>query len=167
MVVSESTLKWVMRFYPPLLFQRIWVVKFYPGFRGVKVRIKKSLLNNNYNRSIFGGTIFSAADPFYPVLFHQLFGVKGYRVIVWLKSSQVQYLKPARTALEFDISITDEDVADMEAELIAAGKFVRTYPIDMFDKNGVHCAALQCEVYVRHLDTTVAKTPVNESNYER
>jgi acyl-coenzyme A thioesterase PaaI-like protein len=70
MVVSEKTLKWIMRFYPPLLLQRIWVIGFDKGFKGVSVKISKSLLNRNYNGSIFGGTIFAAADPFYPVLFN-------------------------------------------------------------------------------------------------
>ena len=79
MKVSEKTLKWVMRFYPPFFFQRIWVQRFHPGFTGVDVKISKSLLNRNYNASIFGGTIFAAADPFYALLFDQLFRRRGDR----------------------------------------------------------------------------------------
>ena len=57
MLVSENVLKWALRFYPPLLFQRIWVIRFTKGFRGVRVKVNRSLINNNYNNSIFGGTI--------------------------------------------------------------------------------------------------------------
>ena len=46
MVISENMLKWGMRFYPPLFFQRIWVKKFDKGFSGVHVKIFKSFLNN-------------------------------------------------------------------------------------------------------------------------
>ena len=28
MLVSENMLKWALRFYPPLLLQRIWIIKF-------------------------------------------------------------------------------------------------------------------------------------------
>ena len=72
MLVSEKLLKWVMRFYPPLFFQRVWVKSFAPGYRGVTVVIRKSIFNKNYNGTIFGGTSFAAVDPFYPVLFQQI-----------------------------------------------------------------------------------------------
>src|ERR1700748_886149 len=107
MVVSENLLKWAMRLYPPLFFQRIWVVKFSKGFKGVHVKISKSLLNLNYNNSIFGGTIFSAADPFYPLLFHQVFTHKGYKVIAWSKSAEIQFIKPGLNKLYFKISLSD------------------------------------------------------------
>ncbi|HLT42689.1 MAG TPA: DUF4442 domain-containing protein, partial [Sphingobacteriaceae bacterium] len=100
MKASEKALKWAMRFYPPLFFQRIWVKKFHPGFRGVDVTIQSSFLNRNYNSSIFGGTIFAAADPFYPILFDQIFRRKGLKTVVWLKSGSVKYLKPARSKLK-------------------------------------------------------------------
>ena len=112
MIVSERLSKWGMRIYPPLFFQRIWVVKIDKGFRGVTVNINKSIFNRNYNNSIFGGTIFSAADPFYPLLFHQLFTHKGYNVIAWSKSAEIQFLKPGLTKLQFRIHISDEDIAE-------------------------------------------------------
>jgi len=152
MLVSERTLKWVMRFYPSLFFQRIWVIKFEPGFRGVRVKINKSILNRNYNKSVFGGTIFSAADPFYPVLFHQLLSHKKYNIVAWTKSAQIQYLKPALTDLFFTIQISDDEVAGCENELNAVGKYIRVHPIDMYDKNGQLCATVLNEVYVRNLD---------------
>ena len=111
MVVSERVLKWAMCFYPPLLFQRIWTIGFEKGFKGVHVKINRSLLNINHNRSIFGGTIFSAADPFLPVLFHQLLSHKGYKIIAWSKSSAIRYRKPAMTDLDFKITLSDDDIA--------------------------------------------------------
>ncbi|MDB5147900.1 MAG: hypothetical protein JWQ57_1920 [Mucilaginibacter sp.] len=158
MVVSEGLLKWVMRFYPPLLFQCIWVVKFSKGYRGVKVRIRKSFLNKNYNNTIFGGTLFSAADPFYPLLFHQIFSHKGYKLMVWSKSATIQYTKPAVTNLSFSIELTDSDIRDAEHILNTEGKFIRSFPIDIYNKDGEICVSLMNEVYVRNLnfiDTTI------------
>ena len=160
MLVSERTLKWVMRFYPSLFFQRIWVIKFEDGFRGVQVKINKSILNRNYNRSIFGGTIFSAADPFYPVLFHQLLTHKGYNIVAWSKSAQIQYLKPALTDLYFTIHISDEEIATCEQELNTIGKHLKVYPIDMYDKNGQLCASVLNELYVRNLNFQAPDLPI-------
>jgi hypothetical protein len=152
MVVSEGLLKWAMRLYPPLFFQRIWVIGFDKGYKGVKVKINKSLFNRNYNNSIFGGTIFSAADPFYPLLFHQLFSQKGYRVIAWSKSSEIQFIKPGLSKLYFKISISDNDIAEAEHVLNTGGKYIKAHPIDICTKDGEICVTLMNEIYVRNLD---------------
>jgi len=154
MLVSENVLKWVLRFYPPLLFQRIWVIRFGKNFRSVRVKVNKSLVNNNYNDSIFGGTIFAAADPFYPLLFHQILIHKGYQVRVWLKSAEINYLKPGRTDLFFDINIAEEDIEEIEQILNTNGKHVKAYPIEMYNKQGELCVSVWSEVYIRNLNLT-------------
>src|SRR5476651_1315089 len=152
MLISEKSLKWVIRFYPPLFFQRIQVTAFSLGFRGVNVRIKKSRFNKNYNGSIFGGTLFSAADPFYPLLFHQIFKRKGYKVIVWLKSAQVSYLKPAATDMFFSINIDDDTISAAEAALNKdEGKYTQIFPIEILNKQSELCVLVNAEVYVRNL----------------
>jgi hypothetical protein len=151
-VVSERVLKWAMRFYPPLFFQRIWVINFEKGFRGVHVKINKSILNKNFNNAIFGGTIFSAADPFYPLLFHQLLSHKGYQIIAWSKSSEIQYLKPCKTDMRFKIKITDDDAGECEYLLNTFGKYMKNYLIDIYDKKGDICVSVMNEVYVRNLN---------------
>lgn len=150
MIVSEKTLKWALCLYPPLLFQRIWIKQFHPGFKGVDVKIANSFLNRNYNGSIFGGTIYAATDPFYALLFDQLMQRRGFKVRVWLKSAAIQYLKPGRTSLYFTIKITDEMIEEAEQVLKTEGKFVKAYPMELFDENGVLCATVMNEVYLRN-----------------
>ncbi len=151
MATSERLLKWMVRFYPPLFFQRIWVLKFHIGFIGVDVKIYKSFLNKNYNNSIFGGTIFSAADPFHPLLIHQQLKRKGYKIISWSKSSHIQYLKPGITDLYFKLSISNSEIEDCELALNAEGRYMKAYPIHIFDDKGELCASMINEVYVRNL----------------
>ena len=151
MVVSENMLKWAMRFYPPLFFQRIWVKKFEKDFTGVHVKIFRSFLNINYNRSIFGGSIFSASDPFYALLFDQILQRKGIKCRVWLKSAEIRYLKPARTHLYFTISLSDEEIQEAETTLRTVGKFVKAYPMNIVNSQGELCATVINEVYIRNL----------------
>jgi hypothetical protein len=152
MKISERLSKWGMRIYPPLLFQRIWVVNIDKGFRGASVNINKSIINRNYNNSIFGGTIFSAADPFYPLLFHQIFVHKGYNVIAWSKSSEIQFLKPGLTKLQFKIYISDEEIAEAEHILETSGKYIKAHLIDIYDTSGEVCVTVKNEIYLRNLE---------------
>ncbi|OWK70331.1 PaaI family thioesterase [Pedobacter sp. AJM] len=151
MIISPNTLKWVMRLYPPLFFQRIWVQKFGDDFRSCTVKINKSFLNKNYNGSIFGGTIYAATDPFYALLFDQLMQRKGFKVRVWLKSASIHYLKPGRSQLYFTIEITDDMLAEAEQALRTAGKFIKAYPMEITNKKGELCATVMNEVYIRNL----------------
>ena len=140
-----------MRLYPPLLFQRIWVRSFEPGFSGVDVVIVKSFMNKNYNKSIFGGTIFTATDPFYAILFDQVLQRKGLKCRVWLKSAQISYLKPGRTNLSFRIQLSETEIKEAEEILHTQGKYVKSFPVDLYDTTGMLCATVQNEVYIRNL----------------
>jgi nitrogen regulatory protein PII len=152
MVVSENTLKWLMRLYPPLLFQRIWVRSFDKGFRGVNVKIIKSIFNKNYNGSIFGGTIFAAADPFYPVLFDRVLNTGDRKLRIWSKSSKIDFLKPALSSVSFNIVLTDADIELAIKTLNTNGKYEHCFLVEIFDHNNEVCASLMNEVYIRDLN---------------
>lgn len=160
MLVSENTLKWLMRFYPPMFFQRIWVKKICKGFTGIDVKINRSLFTTNLGNSIFGGTIFAATDPFYALLLGQLMQRRGFRVTVWLKSAQINYLKPGRTDLHYSIRLSDSDVQQAEQVLKSEGKFIHSFPIEIFDRHGELCATASNEVYIRNLDSQRKNQPV-------
>lgn len=138
-----------MRLYPPFLLQRIWVQKIHKGFRGADVKVNHSLFSLNFGKAIFGGTLYSATDPFYALLFGQILKHKDYNVTVWIKSASIQFLKPARTDLYYSIRITDDMINETETELNTNNVFVKMYPIEIYSKNGVLCAVAKNEVYIR------------------
>ena len=152
MFVSAFWLKWGLRIYPPLFFQRIWVISLGKDFKSARVKINKSLLNINYNKAIFGGTIFSATDPFYPVMVHQVFVKKGYNVVVWSKSSQILFVKPGDANLYFNEELREEQITEMENIINSAGKHTYFFDIDICNKAGEVCATVSNEVYIRNLN---------------
>lgn len=152
MTISENTLKWLMRVYPPMLFQRIWVKKVHAGFSGIDVKINRSLFTTNLGKATFGGTIFSATDPFYSLLLGQIMQRKGYKITVWLKSAHIRYIKPSRTDLHYTICVTEEMVMEAENALKHEGKFVKTFPIEVYDTAGELCVVATNEVYMRNLN---------------
>lgn len=149
MKVSENILKWGMRLYPPLLLQRIWVRNIDAGFRGADVKINRSLITLNFGKAIFGGTIYTATDPFYAMLFGQLLKHKGYHISVWLKSASIQFLRPGRTDLYYRISITDDMINEVEETLNKKGVFVKSYSIEIYSKTGDLYAIAKNEIYIR------------------
>ena len=152
MKVTPSSLKWVLRFYPPFLFQRIWVKNIAPDFTSMEVKIFKSFLNINSNKTVFGGTIFSSLDPIHSILLDQILKHKGLkRTVAWLKSAQIDYLKPGKTHLEFTAKI-DPSLIDVAFEEIKKnGKVIKTFTTEVFDKTGVKCVVCHNEIYIRDL----------------
>lgn len=149
MKVSENTLKWGMRLYPPLLFQRIWIQHIHSGFREASVKINRSLFTLNFGKAIFGGTIYTATDPFYAMLFGQILKHKGYNISVWLKSASIRFLKPARTGLYYHIKITDDMIKEAEEGLTSKGIFVKTYSIEIYSLSNELYAIAKNEIYIR------------------
>jgi len=152
MVASEFVVKWAMRLYPPLLFQRILVKRYQKGFRGVEVIIRKSFLNTNHNGAIFGGTIYAAADPFHPMLFYHILVLRGYKVRAWSRSSGIRYFKPGKTDLHFKIDITDTELAACEKQLNLVGKYRKSFVVEIYDKNEVLCASVINEMHISDLN---------------
>lgn len=151
MQASENALKWALRFYPPLFFQRIWVVKFEKGFRAAEVTVNKSFLNKNHDDSIFGGTIIAAADPFHPLLFSNALNLKGYNVKAWSRSAAVRFLKPAKTSLHFRAEISDSELMACEDGLKKNGRYRKSYQLEIFDKENKLCAIVINEMYIKDL----------------
>jgi len=152
MNLSANSLKWLMRFYPPLFFNRIWVCSISTDFRHARVKVFRSVLNRNFNSSIFGGTIFTASDPFYALMIWGILRRKGYKVTVWMKSASIQFLKPALSNLTMQFEIGDSEAQEAETILNEAGKYIHKFSLDVKNVTGEICATIQNEVYARKLD---------------
>lgn len=156
---TPKSLKWLLRFYPPLFFHRIWVNNICEGFSGVDVTIRRSILNINANKSIFGGTIYTATDPFYAVLIDQALKARGFKkTIAWLKSGSITYKKPGMTDMRFSIRLSDEVLQECSDILKTEGRLIREFTIEIFDKQDELCAVATNEIYIRDLTFNYIKT---------
>lgn len=145
-------MKWLLRFYPPFLFQRIWVLKIYKDYRGLELKINKSFLNINSNKSIFGGTIFSSIDPVYPILVNSILIHNGFnRTITWLKSAQIEYIKPGTSTLYLNVKIQEEEIEEIHQKIQKNGKVIKTFTSKITDRDGEVCAISHNEIYIRDL----------------
>ena len=150
-VWSPRRARWLLGFFPPLLFSRIRILEISPDFQLARIQVRRSFLTRNLNGTTFGGTLFSAADPIHAILYWQILARRGLAVQTWLKSARIDYLRPARTHVVLEARVRDGDIEAALVALEAEGKFVHTHTLEVRDDGGVLCAQVEVDVYVRLL----------------
>jgi Domain of unknown function (DUF4442) len=76
----------------------------------VSVKIPLSYKNKNYVGSIFGGSLFAAVDPI-PMI--QLMYILKENYIIWDKSAQIKFKRPARENVYALFSFSKEEINDI------------------------------------------------------
>ena len=103
----------------------------------------------NFHKTIFGGSIFSACDPYFPTMYYHIFANKNRKLIIWLKSAEIQYLRPADSSLKLHFKITEEDILLAEKTLDENSKFEIWHTVEAINKKGIVCAKAKMQVYLR------------------
>jgi hypothetical protein len=81
----------------------------------VTIKLPISYKNKNYVSSIFGGSMFSAVDPI-PMV--QLINILGDDFVVWDKSAQIFFKRPARESLYADFEYTQKEIDAIKYDVI-------------------------------------------------
>lgn len=80
----------------------------------IRIRLAISYKNRNYANSIFGGSMFSAVDPIPMVQLIQLIGTD---YVVWDKSAEISFRRPAKEDLYADFTFTEEELDFIKKEV--------------------------------------------------
>ncbi len=106
----------------------------------LKVRIKLpiSYKNKNYVNSIFGGSMFSAVDP---VPMVQLINLIGDDYVVWDKSAEIFFKRPARENLYADFIYTLEELDEIKNRVEQEDEIdiIKTTFLTNKDQTKVYC----------------------------
>ncbi len=127
-------------------------------FSEMKVILKKAIFNINFNKTIFGGSIFSACDPYFPTMYYNIFANKKRKLIVWIKSAEIQYLKPANSSLKIHFKITNENIHMAEKSLNEEGKFEIWHTVEAINKKGIVCAKARIQIYLKDNKSRILKS---------
>ena len=149
---SRRFLRFILNIYPPLLFNRIVLIEISRDFSEMNVIIKKSLFNMNFYKSIFGGTIFSACDPYFPIMYYNIFKKRNKKLVIWLKSAKINYIKPANTNLRLQFKINKNNIHKIEEDISSKGKSEIWHKIQAINKDGVPCAEADMLIYLKEND---------------
>ena len=81
------------------------------GLLKVKIRIPLSYKNRNYVGTIYGGSLYSATDPIYMV---QLINILGNDYVVWDKSAEIKYKRPAKKVAFAIFEFTNQEIENIK-----------------------------------------------------
>lgn len=106
----------------------------------IKIKLAISYKNRNYVNSIFGGSLFSAVDPV-PMI--QLMYILGDNYIVWDKSAEVFFKRPAKEDLFAEFTYTHDEIEDIKKRVIQENEIEIIKPTVLTDKSK---STVYCEV---------------------
>ena len=114
------------------------VVYISENFLQIKIKLPFSYKNANYVNTIFGGSMFSAVDPF-PMT--QLMNLIGDDYVVWDKSAEIYFRRPAKENLYADFIYTIGEINEIKQKVQEQNEFeiVKTTKLTNKDKSIVYC----------------------------
>ena len=77
----------------------------------VRIKLPISYKNKNYVNSIFGGSMFSAVDPI-PMV--QLINLLDNSYVVWDKSAEIKFKRPAKETVFADFNFSSQELEDIK-----------------------------------------------------
>ena len=111
----------------------------------VHLRLGLNLWTRNYVGTIFGGSLFSASDPFYMLM---LMKQLGDRYVVWDKTAHIRFRKPGRARMYAALRILPEELDRIREEVKANGHATKTFSIRWMDKQGAVYAEIERQCYI-------------------
>ena len=147
--LKPKELKRMLNLWFPFLVNRIQIISITEDFHEMQVRLIHSFWNRNPNKSVWGGSITSALDPFFPIMMKQILLKRGIVTDFYSKAVNVQFIKMVKSNVTFQFSISEEEVAATEKELKENGKYADWYSVDGIDSEGEICVNGRVQVYLR------------------
>lgn len=125
------------------------VVALSEDFRRLRVRLKLTWLTRNLVGTIYGGSMYSAIDPFYMLM---LMRILGREYIVWDKSCTIRFKRPARETLFAEFHINDQMLAQVREEVERNGEGTFTWPVALQASSGAVYVEFDKMLYVAKKD---------------
>ena len=147
--LQPKELRRMLNLWFPFLVNRIQIISITEDFHEMQVRLKHSFWNRNPNKSVWGGSITSALDPFFPIMLKQILLKRGIITDFYSKAVNVQFIKMVKSNVMFQFSISKEEVAATEKELKENGKYADWHSVDGIDSEGKICVNGQVQVYLK------------------
>ncbi len=106
--------------------------------RLVKIKLPISYKNKNYLNSIFGGSMFSAVDPI-PMV--QLIQQLDDNYVVWDKSAEILFKRPAKEDLYATFIFTENEINEIIDQVAANDETEMVKTTELTNKDGtiVYC----------------------------
>lgn len=132
--------------WPPFLLSGIKVQEASKDYRHIVVRLKLRFWNANFFGTQYGGLLYSMTDPFYMIMLHQNLGPD---FIIWDKSAHIKYIKPGRTDVTAEFTISEEDLDAIRKDLETVPSLQWNRKIEIRDLNGEKIAEVDKYISIK------------------
>lgn len=120
-------------------------------WREVRVELPLSRATRNYVGTIFGGSLYGAADGHFMVMLIKLLGPN---YVVWDKAATIRFKKPGRTTLYARFTVDEQEITAIRELLDHEPKVDREYRVDWMDGEGTVHASLEKIIHIRRKETS-------------
>ena len=139
----------LMNFWLPFFFNRIKIIHVANNFKKVDVMLKHTFWNRKPNKSLWGGALFSAVDPFYPMIIKQILLRDNIETIFLTKSAHIEYLKESKTNILFSFTVSDEEINKIKTILNNTARYDGWHEVYGIDENNNKCIKAKIQVYLK------------------
>jgi len=143
---ESCLMRWKFRLFPCYRGTGARVRYVAADFREIRVEIPLSWRTSNYVGTIFGGSMFGAADPIFMLMLIHILG-DGYTV--WDKAGSVRFLKPGRTTFFGTFVVDEATTGEIVASLETERSIDRHFRVDLVDADGVLHAEIEKTIFIK------------------
>lgn len=136
--------RWGMGFFPAIFASGAKVLFISEDWHEIHVKLRLTFWTQNYVKTIFGGSMFSAADWQFMIMLSKILG-KDF--IVWDKAASIKFKRPGKETLYAKFLFTPEHIAHIQKAVLEKGETELVLPVKWQDKNGNVIAEIDRIVY--------------------
>lgn len=112
----------------------------------VRLKLPLSWRTRNYVGTIFGGSMYAAADPIYMIM---LIKVLGPDYVVWCKAASIRFRRPGRGTLHARFVLDPATLDAIRRETEGGGSVDRILSVELTNGDGEVCASIDETLYIK------------------
>jgi acyl-coenzyme A thioesterase PaaI-like protein len=114
-------------------------------YHEIHIKLGLNWKTRNYVGTIFGGSMFAAADPIYMVM---LINILGTDYIIWDKSGEIRFVRPGTGTLTARFKLEKQQIEQIRQEVDDKKEGVFDFGVDFVNKEGKVTSRVTKKIYV-------------------
>jgi acyl-coenzyme A thioesterase PaaI-like protein len=147
--LTESTrtrlYRYAMNVFPAIFGTGVKILFIEDKWHEVQLRLGVNFWSRNYVGTIFGGSMFSATDPFYMIM---LYRILGNEYVVWDKSATIRFKRPGSEKIYARLILTPDFIENVKRDVQEKGEMTYELKANWINKNEKVIAEIDRTLYV-------------------
>ncbi|MDC0534694.1 DUF4442 domain-containing protein [Francisellaceae bacterium] len=144
--IPVKLMRHIINWYKPFRGAGIKLAYVSDDYQNVTAKMALKWNNRNYFGTQYGGSLFSMTDSFYAIM---LSNNLGREYIVWDVEASIKFIKPGRTEVKADFSLSQDELDHVIKMTESGEKFIFEKSVQIFDKENDIVAEVFKKIYIR------------------